>query len=680
MRSISATLLAAQRAASGQPYVSVIAENRVDGVVRLDPEVADTTANTIAAHGAGVVATLRLLRARMDAGAVKHSMTSNVGSPISTTWSTDQTGKGTQLAVATQKSGSRAAIVYTDAAGTGIKIIESTDSATTFGAEAAVVTAPAAVTALAACYDADNSGDMLVAWCEAAALKVIRRVAGVWGAAATSPTAVQSYSGVAVMHDTDYRIIATGVEQTTLRPTLWTLAYGDGFDYTAGTWTAYNIQQQAESDAAVTYRSPFLGFVDTYVATYVEVDAFSGGATRAWRTGRVFPLTGLGAGAYSWRTPTPVDYGQLPGLALATAGNVYIESAPDRVLRELPGLDTTDLSARVLAVDVTESDRDMRGHVDIDNTDGAYAGPPAPIAVGNQVTIGFGYTTTAGNEASTMAEYEIRCVARCCFAARSQALARLRRPTAIEYRRTGGISIIRLVLAGGWARLRRDRQRTSIVHAGGSLTYGTIISRLFSRGGMTMFASAPSSRAGTVKPAFQIAPQTNAYDALRQALQFIADRIIMKPGNTALLTEPLASDTTDYTFGTDHAVYDSEIALLAPPAAEAYAYGAGTFGEAIDYPTAQQRLAPRAERRDLTSTTPAAAAATAAAHLRQLQLDQPAGELRVPPCCGLEVLDVIDITDTYIASAAVTRRVRSLRWRYDAIAGGYEQHIALGAV
>jgi hypothetical protein len=39
---------------------------------------------------------------------------------------------------------------------------------------------------------------------------------------------------------------------------------------------------------------------------------------------------------------------------------------------------------------------------------------------------------------------------------------------------------------------------------------------------------------------------------------------------------------------------------------------------------------------------------------------------------------VIDVTDPMIAPSAVKRRVRRIRWRYDAHRGVYEQHLDLG--
>ena len=117
-------------------------------------------------------------------------------------------------------------------------------------------------------------------------------------------------------------------------------------------------------------------------------------------------------------------------------------------------------------------------------------------------------------------------------------------------------------------------------------------------------------------------------------MAFLADRLIAQAGNIVQLTEPLTSDTTDYTLGTDHALYDAEIVVAQAPAAEAYAVGTATFGEDIDYASAQAYVGTRSVQRDVTSTTPATAAATAVAHRRQLQLDQDAGPSSARPCAA----------------------------------------------
>jgi hypothetical protein len=179
---------------------------------------------------------------------------------------------------------------------------------------------------------------------------------------------------------------------------------------------------------------------------------------------------------------------------------------------------------------------------------------------------------------------------------------------------------------------------------------------------------------------FTVLPGSSGFDAVRDALAALADRIRMRAIAAATLTEPLPSAASQYAFGQDHPLREARLFAEPPPVSEAQAFGAGGFGEAIDFPSAAVGLGTRVQRRDITSTTGSAAAATATAHLRQRALDAEAGRLVVPPHCGLELLDAVDWTDAAISSSAIKRRVAGIRWRYDRRRSVYEQEIALGAM
>lgn len=269
----------------------------------------------------------------------------------------------------------------------------------------------------------------------------------------------------------------------------------------------------------------------------------------------------------------------------------------------------------------------------------------------------WGYRTASGLQSSRMADLWI---------------------ASYEYRRTGGTSVLRLYVEGGWEVLRRSTQRAQIVHT--TDAYLTILLRICSRAGLQLTSSAVSTRALNVAPKFTIAPDASGFDSVRRALAYLADRIRMRTIAGATITEPLASATSDYTFGTSHPL--RAVALLSEPPAvtEAQAFGAGAYGEAIDFANAAQSIGAREEQRDLTSGTGAAAAATAGAHLRQRALDAAAGEIVAPPNCGQELLDAIDFTDPVISPSAIKRRVTAIRWRFDRRKAVYEQTIRLGAM
>jgi hypothetical protein len=659
MRTLPADLLAAQRSASAEPQVDVVIENSMAGMRRLDVAQLDATANTIAKHDVCVAGDGSVTRVRSDgAGSIlrQRNATPGIGSGYAAVWSSLASGKGNQIACAAR--GSRVAIVYIDAAGTGIKIIESLDSGATFGGENAVVTAAAAAADLAVAYKS-SSGDLAIAWATATTLNIIKRASGVFGAASGSGASFSSLNGVAMAYGFDYDLVVTGVEVTTLKPSLWTIIYGDGSDAPVNTWGALNPQQQAESDASITYKAPSLAVTDAYRVDFVEADAFTGGNTRVYRT-TMHPAMTFAAGPFTLRTPVPVNYAGAEGLALAAdsggSGFLY-ESAPDAVFRAPLSQVTATVTPSVLAAQIDDTPHGTSGWIDIDNASGAYAGPPPPIDIGNLVGIAWGYRTASGLLSSRMADLWI---------------------ASYEYRRGGGRSVLRLHVEGGWEMLRRNRQRAQIVHTAD--TYLTILQRIFSRAGLQLTSSSVSTRAQTVTPKFTIAPDASGFDAVLRALAFLADRIRMRTIAGATITEPLASAASDYTFGVAHPLREVALAAAPPAVNEAQVLGANAFGESIDFTNAALSLGARQEQRDLTSATGAAAAATAVAHLRQRALDVAAGSVVVPPNCGQELLDAIDFTDALISPTAIKRRVAEIRWRYDRRRAVYEQTIGLGAM
>ncbi len=280
------------------------------------------------------------------------------------------------------------------------------------------------------------------------------------------------------------------------------------------------------------------------------------------------------------------------------------------------------------------------------------------MAIGNLVSVSWGYRTARGPQSSRMADLWI---------------------AGFEHRRSGGVSTLRIYVEGGWELLRRSRQRTQVVHTG-SDSYLQVLVRIMARAGLRLTSAGVSSRATSVTPKFTVHPQTSGFEALRQALARLGDRVRMSPLAGCAVFEPLASDASAYTFGTSHPL--RAVRLRAEPAAvsEAQAFGAGAFGEAIDFAAGGAGIGTRELVRDITSTTGGAAAATAVAHLRQRALDAHAGSIVVPPHCGAELLDVIDFSDASISASAVKRRIAGIEWRYDRHRAVYEQRITLGAV
>ena len=349
MRTLHADLTAAQKGDTADPVVQVVAENIRGGIRALDFALVDATAQTVASHGVAVAADGSMTRARSDgAGNV---MQQRIADPIAGPWSSwNNVGAGKGNLVAVAAKGTRVAIVYVDAAGTGIKIRESTDSGATFAAEAAVLTAAAACVSLAVAYK-NTSGDLAIAWATATTLNIIKRTAGTFGGASASGISVNALTGVGMCYGFDYDLILTGTEVTTLRRTLWTIVYGDGTDAAVGTWGSLLVQQQAEADSSVAYSAPFVAYTDTYHMRYVEADTFTGGNTRTFRTS-LHPASSFVLGAYTVRAPIPTDYTGTHGLAIA-AGTTYVYETAANTLRAASRAQVqTTLTNDVLALEI----------------------------------------------------------------------------------------------------------------------------------------------------------------------------------------------------------------------------------------------------------------------------------------------------------------------------------------
>jgi hypothetical protein len=649
VRTLHADLLAAQKSASREPHVAAVVSNDIGTVRRYDFAQLDATVWPSAKHDAGVTADGAVHRVRVEAGTVKYQRVPNPSVGPWNAWSNMVAGVGSNVAIAAR--GARVVIVYSDAAGTGIRARESTDSGVTFSADAALFASPFTVADLAAAY-LDTAGVLGVAWVTLGTVNayINLRVSGVWGGATVWPHAAASLTGIALVKGLFWEMVLTGTELTTNKPTVWSVNYST-------LWSSLWKQVQGESGLTA-FGSPFLEFTDTWRVNYVEAQLFSGGATRLYRAW-VHPDAGFAAGDYTWRTPVPVNYANTQGLCITAdrtvqTGYAY-ESGVDLVQRAARDAVALDVSADVLALDIEESTRAMRGTLDLNNADGAYTAPPSPIQLGNRIAIAPGYVTASGVRTSQLADMWI---------------------AGYEHRRTGGVAVLRLQLESGWDLLRRSTQRTAVSHTAD--TYLGIIRSICARAALDFQNTGGSARMSGILPAFTIDPATSGYAALLQAYAFVADRMRMGADGAAVSSEPLAGDATDYTFGTDHPLNVIELRTVPAPVSEAHAFGAGVFGDDLDFAQLAAGIGAIERQRDLTSASGAAADATAAAHRRQRALDADHGRIIVPPNVGLEVLDVVEFTDGLVAAAAVQRRAMGIRWRYDRHRALYQQEVRLG--
>jgi len=133
-----------------------------------------------------------------------------------------------------------------------------------------------------------------------------------------------------------------------------------------------------------------------------------------------------------------------------------------------------------------------------------------------------------------------------------------------------------------------------------------------------------------------------------------------------------------------HVILDGQYIAESPDINRAYvigrdAYGNPIYGEAHDSAESSQV----GERLDFTQElaipTTAQAGDVASAILAKMRLRGKGGVILIPPNCGQELFDVVQITDAGANQAAVSFRVVGIRFEYNPKQARYQHKLILGA-
>jgi len=649
MRSLSGTLLAAQKAASGAPYIRTVVSNAIRGLRHLVFTELYSSGDADTRHGAAAGST-NLHRIRND----------STGATGNAQYQTDATGWVTMSSaadvvhVAIAAIGARVFLFYNR--GLGLYWRESTNDGGTFSAEALIGTAVSTLNALAVAYK-NAGGDLAIFYVTTATVRRIRRTSGTFGAGAAWTQTANSINGLAACWNGDFLIALTGTETTTLRPTLWSLVLGDGFNYSVDLYTAFFIQAQAETDEPVTFQAPFVAVLEVVRITFVEKFTGSPAYTRTYWTA-IALTAAYSPGNWEWLDPVPLNNATAYGYAVAKGGTPEkaIYSRPGQVLTAPTAAVTLDMSADLVEAVIDERDGlTQRAELVFDNSNNQYAGPPAPIALHRTLAIGIGYDALYSSPpAHTI--------------------------TGWQYRRTGGRSQFALQTEGAAYWLALSKTRTSIVE---TRKMTQIARAAAARAGLDFLLSGASSRATNFNLEWVVNPDQTQLDLLRALAEIMPDIYLISSTGTLTLTEPLAGDSTDYTYGTDHAIYTSRFGTE-PTAHVAEVAAAGVLGSAYDYTAMNNDKPIQDRRRSPHETAGSDADANATARLRKSVLARDMGELVTPPNCGLEIADVIAFTDAAVSPSQVKARVTGIKttMRRTPSSGKatYEQHVKLGGV
>ena len=657
MRTLHSALLAAQRKASGVPYVKVEVVDSIGGVKRLEWQRLYSGSEPDSYHAATMPADGSLNRCRVDAGNLYRQRVANPG-PGSDFSSWTLVDACANAGVALTSYGASVLLFYVGTNGRTIYLRESSDYGASFGSLNTITTAASAVGWMAAALK--SNGTALLLYSVGGAVYRVKRSGGSWGSPAAWSNSLNSVSGLACQYWLDFNVLVTGADSQA-RNKVWSAIYGDGYSQAVDAWSPLRELTGASAGSGVEFRAPSLLYADTSRATFIERYTGSESYNRPY-----FSFSPVGADYVDnlWREPVPLDLSSQYGLALTSSTTAAWLTAPWGVWQAPLAPSILDVTDDILELDSKDGPSGGRLRVVLRNDDGRYldlSGPKAVIARGAEVRVSPGYVTSSGPLASAGPAYWLESWG--CTSG------------------GGGGATFVLEARDPWQLLDNWIARRQYAWAKGERNLFQLLSFVLGRAALELSALSSSPTMTDLYPSFTIHPAESGATAVRRLLAMAPDVLFFR-GNLAYAKNPQASDDVDYAFGSGHPIQRGRYSTLRPPANRAQVFGDGPFVEGFDWPEIEDAYDRVRQAHDLNLDTVTLAQERAAAELRRLAMTSQGGSLLVPPNCGQELYDVVAITDPPAGLLAAKRRVLGLSLRY--VRGGqapaYEQELTLGMV
>jgi hypothetical protein len=667
MRTLSSSLLAAQRAASHIPYVKVEVTNASCGVVRYNWERLYTGSEDDYCHAVTMPSDGSLVRVRVtppvDSRKLYRQRVANPGpSSDFSTWT--YASQYNVLAVAACSLGAEVSIFWING-DREIYQLKSTDSGINWGSPELIgYSATSAIGGMAASYK--SNGDIALFFADQTNLYVMKRISGSWGGRVAWDKSTGNLSGVATVYAGDWNLVVTGRDSGD-NFKLWSLVYGDGGEVAVGTWSSLKEVASAPSDGDFEYQSPFMDKPDVYRVFFVEKYAGTEAYARPFWSHIVAESSFLSS---LWHEPVPFDLSGDYGLAIAHHGDYCWLSAPYGVWRAKLVLQRIDLTGDVLSV--REELEENRGKlvVELRNDNGYYASPGSGdlsvLTLGCQLEFSPGYCTSSGNESSP-----------------GQAFAL----DAYEHTSSGGKASFILYATDAWSLIENWRARHQFRwnKVTDEMCVKDILGFILARVGLKLEVKSQSSVITGYYPDFTISANDRGDAIVNKLLSFVPDVLFIE-GNKAYLVSPQSTDSSVYSYGTGHAVLEGryrqgaweynrvQVEGYDPVGGQALIVNCfgweeiGKFDDRLRY----------VEDRNLV--TVAEAGARGEAYLREAGIYSAGGSIRIPVNCGQQLYDVIDITDSRGGLSAEKKRVLGLILVFNTRRAQYEQQLVLGSV
>jgi len=549
----------------------------------------------------------------------------------------------------------------------GVYHRESTDSGASWGAWALIgASGTTAIGGMAAAYK--PNGDLAVFICDQSVLYFFRRVSAAWQARQSWGETTGTLTGVAVYYDSDFMLALTGQDSSD-QWTVWTLIYGDDGLVTAGDWGDLEVLIFRETTEPFEYHKPFIARPDHTRLYFVEKHTLSTITHHIWYS-HMPPSATFDANA--WLEPVPMEPESPYGLAITKQGSYAWLTNANRVFRALATEQELDLTPRLLEMDSRDYPDIFKGSlkVVIDNTGRWYDDFDR---LGQQLEVGIGYVTGAGNEYSNV---PFRWVTKFKLVAPPWYPLRMIFPI-------GVIGTLKIETEDAWTFLYRYRTRRNLSWAVDAKSVKELLQFFIARAGLDFDVISQSDAVQNFKPAFEVRTGTSYRTAIKNLLKMVPDQLVFRDAKV-LLRNPTTAEAVDWTYhtqiGTALLVFRGEYGETAIDPNRAEVWGDTLMvmkGDWSQIGKVRDRLS-----RVTSPTYPdiTRAGERADAELRRSEiLTGEESRIIAPTNCGLEGWDVLLITDANAGVSGIRRRVRRIKAYWNARHWQYQQIISLGA-
>jgi len=663
MRALSSTLLAAQKEANRTPYVKLEAKNKIAGVVRLDWTRLYTGSEDDYFHALSIPGDNSFIRVRItpvsDGRKLYRQRVTDPG-PTSDFSDWTYTNQYNCLRVAAASQGAEVSIFWVNTS-REVRRIKSTDYGATWGSPELIDYSPTtAVNGLTAAYK--PNGDIAIFFADQATLYVKKHISGGWQSKAAWDKTTGDLSSIATVYDVDWNLLVTGKDSSG-NFKLWSVIYGDGGDVTSGTWSVLKELASAPSDGNFEYGSVFADKPDAYRCYYVEKFSGTEAYDRPFWSHTVLNVSFL---ENLWREPVPFNLSSEYGIALANDSSYCWLSTPSGVWRAGLSEQSLDLNSDILFL--RQESRESRGKltVELKNDDGDYATLPPPLEIGCQLDFSPGYVTSQGNETSPGLTFTME---------------------ASDYTSSGEKANLILYAHDGWQAVSswQARHQFRWNKASNEMNVKEILAFVLARAGLELEVKSESSVVTGYYPDFTIQPNNRGNTIIGRLLSFVPDVIFIE-GNKVYMVNPLSTDSSVYSYGQTHHMFEGiyhggarefnrvQVEGYDPTGDEPIVINSFTWSQ-VD------KLYDRLNQQsDQNIDTVAKAEQRGEAFLRHAEIVSTSGKIRIPVNCGQQLYDVIDITDIRAGLSTEKKRVLGLYLVYNPFRGQYEHNLILGGV